>query len=135
MIVSYSKYKKLLDNRNYIVEKFSHEIDTLKTENERLKTENEELKGTIKLLEDVAILDALQRIDRGEIEKPKEPPELKFIALKVRENCVQLYEECIEKIKASFPNSNERYQYWEIHERADNVLNELKKELQNLGER
>lgn len=135
MIVSYSKYKKLLDNRNYIVEKFSHEIDTLKTENERLKTENEELKGTIKLLEDVAILDALQRIDRGEFEKTQEPPEFKFIALKVRENFAEIYEECIEKIKASFPVSNKLYQYWEIHERADNVLNELKKELQNLGER
>ena len=127
MIVSYSKYKKLLDNRNYIVEKFSHEIDTLKTENERLKTENEKLKGTIKLLEDVAILDALQRIDRGEIEKPKEPPELKFIELKVRENTVKIYEECIEKIKALFPSDNEPYQYWEIHEGADNILSEIKK--------
>ena len=127
MIVSYSKYKKLCENRNYIVEKFSHEIDTLKAENEELKTRNEGLKGTIQLLEDVAMLDALQRMKRGELEKLNEPPELKFIELKVRENTVKIYEECIEKIKALFPSDNEPYQYWEIHEGADNILNEAKK--------
>ena len=127
MIVSYSKYKKLRENRNYIVEKFSHEIDTLKAENEELKTRNEGLKGTIQLLEDVAMLDALQRMKRGELEKLNEPPELKFIELKVRENTVKIYEECIEKIKALFPSDNEPYQYWEIHEGADNILNEAKK--------
>ena len=45
MIVSYSKYKKLRENRNYIVEKFFHEIDTLNAENEGLKVENERLKS------------------------------------------------------------------------------------------
>lgn len=30
MIVSYFKYKKLLDNRNFIFEKLSHEIHELK---------------------------------------------------------------------------------------------------------
>ena len=127
MIVSYSKYKKLRENRNYIVEKFPHEIYTLKAENEELKTRNEGLKGTIQLLEDVAMLDALQRMKRGELEKLNEPPELKFIELKVRENTVKIYEECIEKIKALFPSDNEPYQYWEIHEGADNILNEAKK--------
>lgn len=142
MIVSYSKYKKLCDNRNYIIEKFSHEInelllenEDLKAENERLKSEKEGLKAEIEWLNDLSILDALQRIDRGEFEKPQEPPEFKFIALKVRENFAEIYEECIEKIKASFPVSNKLYQYWEIHEVADKNLNEMKKELQNLGER
>ena len=118
MIVSYSKYKKLRENRNYIVEKFSHEID-------ELQSENEVLKRTIKMLNDCALLDALGRIEHGELEKPKEPPELKFIELKVRENTVKIYEECIEKIKALFPSDNEPYQYWEIHEGADNILKEL----------
>lgn len=128
MIVSYSKYKKLRDNRNYIIQKFSHEIN-------ELEAENKDLKAKIEMLNDLAILDALQRIERGEIEKPQEPPEFKFIALKVRENFAEIYEECIERIKSSFPISNKLYQYWEIHEVADKNLNELKKELQNLGER
>ena len=37
----------------------------------------------------------------------------------------EAYKECIEKIKALFPSDNEPYQYWEIHEGADNLLKEL----------
>ena len=37
----------------------------------------------------------------------------------------EAYKECIEKVKALFPSYNEPYQYWEIHEGADNILNEL----------
>ena len=35
------------------------------------------------------------------------------------------YKECIEKVKALFPSDNEPYQYWEVHEGADNLLKEL----------
>lgn len=37
----------------------------------------------------------------------------------------EAYKECIEKVKALFPSDNEPYQYWEIHEGADNLLKEL----------
>lgn len=37
----------------------------------------------------------------------------------------EAYKECIEKVKALFPSCNEPYQYWEIHEGADNLLKEL----------
>ena len=37
----------------------------------------------------------------------------------------EAYNECIEKVKALFPSDNEPYQYWEIHEGADNLLKEL----------
>ena len=37
----------------------------------------------------------------------------------------EAYKECIEKVKALFPSDNEHYQYWEIHEGADNLLKEL----------
>jgi hypothetical protein len=37
----------------------------------------------------------------------------------------EAYKDCIEKVKALFPSYNEPYQYWEIHEGADNLLNEL----------
>ena len=38
---------------------------------------------------------------------------------------IEAYKECIEKVKALFPSDNEPYQYWEIHEGADNLLKEL----------
>ncbi len=37
----------------------------------------------------------------------------------------EAYKECIEKVKALFPSDNEPYQYWEIHEDADNLLKKL----------
>ena len=66
----------------------------------RLQTENEE--------QERAILNTLNRIK--EVRRTAK---------------AEAYKECVDKIKALFPSDDEPYQYWEIHEGADNLLKEL----------
>lgn len=118
MIVSYSKYKKLRENRNYMVEKFSHEINTLKAENERLKEEKETLKS---------LLDSSQERYFG-ISNLAHKYRNKYKTAKAeahKEFAERLHEELrIYGIKDKFNKSV-----------FLNVVDKAKKELQNLGER
>lgn len=69
----------------------------------RLQTENEDIKFLYKNLKE----------EHLEIIKA------------IKHTKAEAYKECIEKVKALFPSCNEPYQYWEIHEGADNLLKEL----------
>jgi hypothetical protein len=68
-----------------------------------LEAENERLMGSVMTYK-VRWAKATSRLDKAKAEA---------------------YKECIEKVKALFPSDNEPYQYWEIHEGADNISKEL----------
>ena len=76
-------------------------IDTLKAKINELTAENERLNDIL---------------DKKVVE---------FAYDKKQQIKAEAYKECIEKVKALFPSDNEPYQYWEIHEGADNILKEL----------
>lgn len=97
-------------------------INRLQAENERLTKSVTTLTKSISELTD-------------EVERQKKAKDESFLfaaniyeaeKIVIAETKAEAYKECIEKVKALFPSDNEPYQYWEIHEGADNLLKELK---------
>ena len=109
---------------------------------EWLRTCNDENLGSINKLND--LINRLQAenkewktlVEVGELQYRKQKAEVEDLEKKLKKQIqskrlvrkqakAEAYKECIEKIKTLFPSDNEPYQYWEIHEGADNLLKEL----------
>ena len=114
-------YKQIAENQQKII------LDKA-FENKKLKAEIERLQNSIAVFTNNAV-DFANEIDRHK----KDKEEAFLFAANIVESekivianaKVEAYKECIEKVKALFPSDNEPYQYWEIHEGADNFLKEL----------
>ena len=101
----------------------------LRNERNRLQAQNKDLAETVHNLtiEKDALFDKAEEL-KAEIERLKTnlSIELENFATEYDNKIkAEAYKECIEKIKALFPSDNEPYQYWEIHEGADNLAKEI----------
>ena len=115
--------QKAIIEKSEKVEHFADKtIETANAEIENLKVENQSLRSAANSLK------MHYEKAQAEIERLKESLniELENFATEYDNKIkAKAYKECIEKIKALFPSDNEPYQYWEIHEVADNLLKEL----------
>ena len=115
--------QKAIIEKSEKVEHFADKtIETANAEIENLKVENQSLRSAANSLK------MHYEKAQAEIERLKESLniELENFATEYDNKIkAKAYKECIEKIKALFPSYNEPYQYWEIHEGADNLLKEL----------
>ena len=97
-------------------------INRLQAENERLEKVVEYKQGII----DVLFTDNAKLLGKQSgIQITAATNILRDMELILETAKAEAYKECIEKVKALFPSDNEPYQYWEIHEGADNLLKEL----------
>ncbi len=96
------------------IEKLKNILDLIN----RLQAENERLKNAYKQC-------AWERDIFAEDMKEEIKKDCSYLMLDIKTIKAEAYKECIEKVKALFPSDNEPYQYWEIHEGADNILKEL----------
>ena len=60
-----------------------------------------------------------------EIERLKEKTSVAKVDELIKSCCNDTTKEFAYKLKSFFPNDNEPYRYWEIHEGVDNLLKEL----------
>ena len=110
-------YKQVAENQQKVTLDKGFEIKRLKEENERLKI------ISLRFLEEMRVWGNKNNIDTTNFSMiPILESEKESLVKQIK---AEAYKEFAERLKELFPSDNEPYQYWEIHEGADNLLKEL----------